>query len=76
MQRANSVQLHRSASISKLVREGAYKDSAGKKHCTQEFEAIWYKNQGKYIYQFCARPVEELEEDGEIRVLAISRMSL
>ena len=26
----------------------------------------------KYLYQLCARPFEELEEDGEIGVLAIS----
>ena len=49
-----------------LVQEG---------HCTRKFEAVWYKNQGKYGYQFCAWPFEELE-DGEIGVLAISRMSL
>ena len=58
-----------------------YKDSAGERHCKREFEAVWYKNQGKYVYQFCARPFEELEEeeeeeDGEIGVLAISHMSL
>ena len=40
--------------------------------------SLWYKNQGKYLYQFCARPFEkeeeeeeEEEEDGEISVLAI-----
>ena len=70
-------------SLPSLVQKGPYKDSAGKRHCTWEFEAIWYKNQGKYLYPFCARPFEEEleeeeeeEEDGEIRVLAISRMSL
>ena len=62
-----------------LVQEGPYKDFAGKRHCPREFEAVWYQNPGKYLYQLCARPFEEEEEeeeDGEIRVLAISRMSL
>ena len=37
-----------------------------------------FKNQGKYVYQFCARlfEEEEEEEDGEIGGLAISRISL
>ena len=51
----------------------SYKDSVGKRHCTQEYEAFWYKNQGKYTYQFCARPFEELEEDARRnRVFAMS----
>ena len=55
-------------------------DSAGERHCAREFEAVWYKNQGKYLYQLCARPFKELEEDdGEMEklgFLAISCMSL
>ena len=39
------------------------------KGTAREFEAVWYQNQVKYLYQFCARPFEELEEeDGEIGV--------
>ena len=37
-------------------------DSTGESHCTQEFEAVWYKTQGKYLLQF---PFEELEEEEE-----------
>ena len=70
---SNQEELHGSDSL--LIQEGPYKDIAGKRHCLREFEAVWYQNQGKY-YQFCARPFEELkeaeEEDGDIRVLAIS----
>ena len=28
-------------------------------------KAFWYKNQGKYVYIFCARPFKELEEEEE-----------
>ena len=41
-----------------------YKDSASERHCAREFEAVWYKNQGKYLYQSTA--FEDLEEDREI----------
>ena len=52
-----------------LVQEESYKDSTGERHCAQEFEAVWYKNQGNFLYQFCAGPFEEEEkEDGEIGV--------
>ena len=55
--------------------------SAHVQHGAVHTHAVWYKNQGKYLYQFCAKPFEELEgekeeEDGEIRVLAISCKSL
>ena len=30
-------------------RGSIYKDSAGKRHCAQEFEAVEYKNQGKVL---------------------------
>ena len=63
--------------VALLIQEGPYKDSARKRHCLQEFEAVRYQNQRKYLYQLCARPFEELEEeDGIIGVLAISRMLL
>ena len=39
--------------------------------------AFWYKNHGKYLYQFCAKPFEELEEeeDGEIGFLQLCHCS-
>ena len=59
-------------------------DSADRRYCAREFEAVWYKNQGKYILVPCARPFEEEEEEGggggggggggEIGVLALSHM--
>ena len=54
--------------IALLVQEGPHKDSTGRKHCAQEFEAVSYINQGKYLYEFCARPFEELEEEEEEEV--------
>ena len=53
---------------------GALQRFPGKRHCPWEFEATWYQNQGKYLYQLCARPFEEEEEeeDEEIGILAIS----
>ena len=41
--------------------------------------SLLYKNQGKYLYQFCAGPFEEEEKKKKMMeksVFAISRMSL
>ena len=38
--------------VALLVQEGPCKDSTGKRHCTWEFESVWYKNQGECFTNF------------------------
>ena len=45
-------------------------DSAGRRYCAREFEAVWYKNQVKYLYHVLGRlkkkrKKEEEEEEEE-----------